>query len=110
MCLFCFCRFWFTVISCSNPGVPANGRREGDDFSFGSRVTYSCEVGFVLDGDRARLCGQDGKWIGDLPACQSKWVLWCIFVLINGAGENSGSVVAEKLCRCERLGDKDELR
>ena len=65
--------FFLAVVSCANPGSPANGRRQGNDFSFGKRVTYVCNRGYVLEGDERRTCGKDGEWTGDLPSCESKY-------------------------------------
>ena len=64
--------FFFVAVSCSNPGTPANGHRQGDDFSYGSQVTYSCDDRFVLDGDMRRSCQQNGVWTGRQPSCLSK--------------------------------------
>lgn len=34
-------------------------------FTPGATVTFECNEGFYLQGDRRRVCGLDGRW--DLP-------------------------------------------
>ena len=35
----------------------------------GSRAVYICNVGFVLMGNKARVCQRDGSWNGSIPQC-----------------------------------------
>ena len=66
------CFLCAAVITCTDPGAPSNGRRQGTDFSIGGEVFYQCDFGYILEGDVRRQCEQDGEWSGDLPACESK--------------------------------------
>ena len=38
----------------------------------GDVVTYSCDDGFGLRGDRQRTCGTDGEWSGSEPTCDER--------------------------------------
>ncbi|XP_077192333.1 complement receptor type 1-like [Paroedura picta] len=65
-------------ISCFHPPIIANGRHSGtnrDNYDYGSAVTYNCESGFSLIGDKTIVCttdknGIEGKWSGSAPRCE----------------------------------------
>uniref|UniRef100_A0A8C2Z0K3 CUB and Sushi multiple domains 3 n=1 Tax=Cyclopterus lumpus TaxID=8103 RepID=A0A8C2Z0K3_CYCLU len=62
-----------TMITCGDPGVPANGLRFGEDVAVGQNVTFTCQLGYVMIGaDNAvtRTCTNNGTWSGTLPACR----------------------------------------
>ncbi|XP_029694158.1 CUB and sushi domain-containing protein 3-like isoform X4 [Takifugu rubripes] len=62
-----------TMITCGDPGIPANGLRGGDDFTVGHNVTFTCQPGYMMmGGDNAvtRTCTNNSTWSGTLPACQ----------------------------------------
>uniref|UniRef100_A0A3B4YTZ3 Sushi domain-containing protein n=1 Tax=Stegastes partitus TaxID=144197 RepID=A0A3B4YTZ3_9TELE len=61
------------LITCGDPGIPANGLRFGDDVTVGQNVTFMCQPGYVMiGGDTAvtRTCTTNGTWSGTMPACQ----------------------------------------
>eukprot|EP00058_Branchiostoma_floridae_P008085 XP_002593573.1 hypothetical protein BRAFLDRAFT_125152 [Branchiostoma floridae] len=59
------------AVSCGDPGVPANGQRQGSRFTFGSRVTFTCDEGYILIGTNQQQCMADGRWSpSSLPVCQ----------------------------------------
>ena len=60
------------LIGCGDPGIPKNGARTASTFTFPNTVTYSCNIGFQLVGNRRRHCLSTGQWSGALPTCQSK--------------------------------------
>ena len=64
--------YLFVVVNCGDPGTPTNGTRTGTTFTFPNTVTYTCNVGFKLVGNRRRHCLSTGQWSGVLSACQSK--------------------------------------
>ncbi|KAM4696652.1 sushi repeat-containing protein SRPX2 [Rhinophrynus dorsalis] len=35
----------------------------------GSRCDYTCATGYVMEGDRSRICMEDGLWSGGEPVC-----------------------------------------
>ncbi|XP_041427945.1 sushi repeat-containing protein SRPX2 isoform X1 [Xenopus laevis] len=37
--------------------------------SEGSRCDYSCAPGYMVEGDRSRICMEDGQWSGGEPVC-----------------------------------------
>ncbi|XP_070569346.1 uncharacterized protein [Ptychodera flava] len=57
------------VVSCEDPGQPENGDAEGDDFTYGSNVTYLCHEGYVLNGTNVLKCQSDGSWDAEVPVC-----------------------------------------
>ncbi|KAK9403079.1 CSMD3: CUB and Sushi multiple domains 3 [Crotalus adamanteus] len=54
---------------CGDPGVPAQGKREGKSFIYQSEVSFSCNPPFVLVGSSTRICQADGTWSGSSPRC-----------------------------------------
>ena len=64
------------VVSCGDPGTPANGQKVLEGDTFRSTVRYSCDEGYTLRGDRTRVCHSSGEWTGELPRCESES---CVF-------------------------------
>eukprot|EP00076_Gallus_gallus_P029995 XP_015154372.1 complement component 4 binding protein, alpha chain isoform X2 [Gallus gallus] len=61
-----------TARSCTHPGELQNGVVHVTDLTFGSAVTFSCEKGYRLHGNRQISCVIQGKvvdWNGPLPLC-----------------------------------------
>lgn len=64
----------FAVLECSDPGKPANGDYSVESLKVGSVVSYRCNDGFYLDGDKERVCQEEGTsrsavWSGAVPQC-----------------------------------------
>lgn len=57
------------LASCSDPGVPQNGRRIGSNFAHGSKVTFVCFQEFSLAGSQSTTC-HDGRWSSVVPVCK----------------------------------------
>nr|XP_056700816.1 complement receptor type 1-like [Euleptes europaea] len=65
-------------IPCLPPPTIANGKHSGsdrDDYEYGSAITYNCESGFSLIGDKTIVCtveenGINGKWSESAPRCE----------------------------------------
>lgn len=38
-----------------------------------SRCDYTCLPGYQLEGDRSRICMEDGHWSGSEPVCVGKF-------------------------------------
>ena len=62
----------FLVVSCGDPGIPANGVRYGDTFTYQSTVVMECDPQYKLVGDLIRTCQADGTWSGTQPTCERK--------------------------------------
>ena len=61
-----------TDIRCESPGEPSNGQRQGNDFSFGSTVKFTCNDGYTINGEETLKCVADGEWNHPRPKCDSK--------------------------------------
>ena len=71
------------VVNCGDPGTPTDGTRTVSAFTFTNTVTYTCNVGFKLVGNRRRHCVYTAQWSGALPTCQSKphvYLYWLFLV------------------------------
>lgn len=42
-----------------------------------SRCDYTCLPGYQLEGDRSRVCMEDGRWSGSEPICVGKFSRHC---------------------------------
>uniref|UniRef100_A0A8V5H791 Uncharacterized protein n=1 Tax=Melopsittacus undulatus TaxID=13146 RepID=A0A8V5H791_MELUD len=58
-------------VSCSPPPVLENGQVTGEEYTFQRHTEYSCNEGFLLDGDRRRVCLANGSWSGIAPVCKA---------------------------------------
>ena len=56
--------------TCSDPGTPSNGKKDGYEYTFRKRVYYSCDTGYKLAGSQYRQCQANQQWSGSLPTCQ----------------------------------------
>ena len=54
---------------CGDPGIPTNGQRSLSSTTYNSVVTYTCDVGYTLQGSNSRTCQSSGKWNGSVPQC-----------------------------------------
>ncbi|XP_039692963.1 CUB and sushi domain-containing protein 2 isoform X4 [Pteropus medius] len=61
------------VISCGDPGIPANGLRLGNDFKYNKTVTYQCVPGYMMESHRVSVlsCTKDRTWNGTKPVCKA---------------------------------------
>ncbi|XP_078457510.1 inactive serine protease PAMR1 [Lampetra planeri] len=71
----CFCLAGYTgsfcerVVMCGRPKLPRNLKIEGEDFGLGDQVFFSCDGGFVLQGNISAMCQLDGTWDIPIPSC-----------------------------------------
>ncbi|KAI1901062.1 hypothetical protein AGOR_G00056270 [Albula goreensis] len=63
------------VVSCGWLAPPRNGKKEGTRYLEGSKVTFSCNKGYVISGSEVRSCQKDGKWSGETTHCVSDNIL-----------------------------------
>lgn len=59
----------FIAVLCGDPGTPAEGYIEGQQFTFKSEVSFYCRPPFLLVGSSRRVCEADGSWSGMQPSC-----------------------------------------
>ena len=46
----------------------------------GTVAIFSCDIGYTLNEDATKTCGNDGMWSGSDPVCQRKWNgMWTFF-------------------------------
>ncbi|XP_044180207.1 sushi, von Willebrand factor type A, EGF and pentraxin domain-containing protein 1-like isoform X4 [Acropora millepora] len=55
---------------CTDPGIPFNGNRIGNDFSEGQMVAFSCDSNFTLVGPSLVFCVA-GQWDATTPTCKA---------------------------------------
>lgn len=53
--------------------LPTNGTVTMDSNTVGSVATYSCDIGFVINGPTSRMCEPGGSWSGYEPACEREF-------------------------------------
>lgn len=58
--------------SCLDPGIPVNGKRHGNNFAIGSRVTFSCDQGYTLSDEEPIVCERNHQWNHALPSCDGR--------------------------------------
>ena len=66
-------------IDCGDPGTPTNGQRSLSSTTYNSVVTYTCDVGYTLQGSNSRTCQSDGEWSGSVPQCSREFTVTLIF-------------------------------
>ena len=59
-----------TVVDCNPLTAPANGLVDHPQTTFMSTATYSCDTGYVVEGQATRMCQADGTWSGSEPTCR----------------------------------------
>ena len=56
-------------VDCGNPGAPDNGQAQGNIYTYTSIVTFSCNTGYNLSGNRSIECLSNRKWNASSPTC-----------------------------------------
>ena len=57
------------AVNCSDPGNLRNGQHSLSSTTYNSLVTYTCDVGYTLQGANSRTCQSNGQWSGRVPQC-----------------------------------------
>ncbi|CAK8674434.1 unnamed protein product [Clavelina lepadiformis] len=66
-------QFRCSKVDCKSPKDIQNGYWEGDDFLFGGRVYYHCNLGYELQQRQNYIsCSTNGEWQGQVPVCEAK--------------------------------------
>ena len=68
------CCICVIAIDCGSLSAPSNGQISITTTTFGSMTTYSCDPGYILDGNSSRICLSDGQWSGSQPSCSGECV------------------------------------
>ena len=65
----------FLGITCPSLTAPKNGGiRFSNGLNVGSKASYTCQSGFILQGGVTRVCGSNGVWSGRDPICKRKLI------------------------------------
>ena len=62
----------FPVVDCGDPGTPTNGQLTLTSTTYNSVVTYTCNMGYTLQGSNSRTCQSNGNWSGNVTKCSRK--------------------------------------
>ncbi|KAM4876293.1 sushi, von Willebrand factor type A, EGF and pentraxin domain-containing protein 1 [Thomomys bottae] len=77
-------------VSCGHPESPEHGYVIGSNYSFESTITYQCEPGYELEGNRQRICQENRQWSGGAATCKkSRCEAPAEFLNGNAVVENS---------------------
>ena len=57
------------ITECPQLQNPANGQVSVSGTTVGSTATYTCNSGFVIEGESTRQCLGSGQWSGQAPTC-----------------------------------------
>ena len=59
------------IVDCGQLDDINNGQMTVSTTTYGSSATYSCNIGYRLNGPATTTCGADGYWSGSLPTCDT---------------------------------------
>lgn len=98
----------YTLEPCEDPGMPRFGRRNGYSFGVGDTLSFSCNLGYRLEGAPELTCLGGGRrmWSAPLPRCvgmqlyncASDVMCWCVlWICITTAIDKSMNSVFKLL-------------
>lgn len=61
--------FGSLAVNCGAPPVPRNGSSHGTETTFPNAFTFSCDLGFLLNGSSLRICQANRTWSGEDTTC-----------------------------------------
>ena len=109
--------FYIAAINCGDPGTPTNGQRSLSSTTYNSVVTYTCDVGYTLQGSNSRTCQADGQWSGSAAQCLGTLCgrFGCLIYIISvficrppffsaictNPCQNGGTCTAPETCTCD---------
>ena len=63
-------------MECGTLNATTNGQvNHSAGTTFGQTATYSCDIGYTLEGNSTRTCQANGMWSGSEPTCQGVLML-----------------------------------
>ena len=57
------------MVDCGTLDDPEHGTLSQTNTIYESVITYSCDIGYNLEGDDTRICLESGDWSGGEPSC-----------------------------------------
>lgn len=73
-CVYAVC-FPVTAMECPDLQAINNGDMDMTNLSVDSSISFQCNPGFSLVGERSLRCGSDAAWTTQPPLCERKWAL-----------------------------------
>ena len=61
---------------------PLNGQVTVSGFTLDAVANYSCDEGYILNGDAQRICLGNRTWSGTEPTCESEQTVPCPYIYI----------------------------
>uniref|UniRef100_A0ABM0M9L1 Protein mesh-like n=1 Tax=Saccoglossus kowalevskii TaxID=10224 RepID=A0ABM0M9L1_SACKO len=58
------------IVECGEVMAPSHGNVNGDMFTYGEIVTFSCDVGYIINGVTEIECLASGQWNDSTPSCE----------------------------------------
>ncbi|XP_041465282.1 sushi, von Willebrand factor type A, EGF and pentraxin domain-containing protein 1-like isoform X4 [Lytechinus variegatus] len=94
-----------TIITCPVPNynTPLNGSCDSNSsVDWSTECMFECAEGYLLEGDHATRCGDDGQFNGSLPSCTIiTCPVWGYTWPLNGSCDSNSSVDWSTECRFE---------
>ncbi|XP_073447245.1 sushi, von Willebrand factor type A, EGF and pentraxin domain-containing protein 1 isoform X2 [Aquarana catesbeiana] len=59
------------AVSCDQTPVPEHGSIVGSNFTYGKKVIFRCNDGYILTGHGESMCLANGSWSHGAPTCES---------------------------------------
>ena len=56
-------------VMCDPLMAPNGGVKDGNSYTFGSKVSFTCNSGYVINGSNVLSCEANGEWNGTAPTC-----------------------------------------
>ena len=63
--------------ACNSPVAPLNGTTEPSNritWMPGEVVRFDCDFGFILEGNKIQVCGENGRFNGTTPECVGQYL------------------------------------
>ena len=70
-------KLFLSAVDCGAPDpADPNGSLHFTTTTFQSKVVYSCNAGYTLDGQSMSVCQANGEWSSEAPTCKRKTNLY----------------------------------